>query len=343
MLFRSDRDKPELDDVVTMTGILAESELVRRKKRTSNEDRSHIVWTPHFHGSLVAGNLTNLDLDLYFSLDRPTAKRLLRHLNKRFYGSRERQRYERNLTHLACGHLGLSNNKDLKRNLQRAIDELEKCEYITPLSPKDRFIKVGVGEYRIVFDLHPSRFTKPRATSTAAKPSDNTTKIVTTYHQCRFKRTSHEPHDHELEKAAELLAKYDAELLFRLLPEAAAKTESSYKGDDIHFGAAAAILARLAEERLKRIEQHRRNDLKIAVQQSEADKAEIAKAERIKRQEALQQAWDGLSEVRKQAYVDKAIANAKSNFERNQIRKRKLNEPFSSVLELLSADSVGQN
>jgi hypothetical protein len=292
---------------------------------------------------LASGNLTNLDLDLYFSLDRPTAKRLLRHLNKRFYGSREQQRYERKVTDLACGHLGLSKNKDLKRNLQRAIHELEKHEYITPLSPKDRFLKIGVGEYRVVFDLHPSRFAKPRVKNTVASPSDEARKLVVTYHEHRFKRQNHEPRDHELEKATELFAKYEAELLFKLLPEAASKTESSYKGDDIHFGAAAAILERLIEERLKRAEQHHRIDLKIAVQQSEAEQAEIAKAERIKRHKALQQAWEALADKHKQSYLDRAIANAKSKFEREQIRKRKLNEPFPSVLKLFSADVAERN
>jgi hypothetical protein len=338
-----DRGNTDLDDVVTMTGILAEAELLRRRRRLSNEDRSRIVWTPHFHGSLAAGNLTNLNLDLYFSLDRPTAKRLLRHLNKRFYGARERERYERNLTHLACGHLGMANNKDLRRNLQRAIDELEEREYILPLTPAERFIKVGPGNYRVVFDLHPSRLTKVRAIDVTAKPSDDARKLVTTYHEHRFKRKEHEPRDHELAKAGELFNKYDADLLFKLLPEAAIKTESSYKGDDVHFGAATAIIERIAEQRLKRAEQNRRKDLEIAVQRSEADEAEIANAERIKRHKALQQAWDGLSDGRRQAYVNKAIANAKSNFEREQIRKRKLTEPFFSVLNLFAADMSEQN
>ena len=71
---------------VLITGIVAEAKLVRRKGRPRRDELpdSYVQWTKTFFQTITAGNLTDVDLDLYFSFSRPGTKHLYRHLNKRF-------------------------------------------------------------------------------------------------------------------------------------------------------------------------------------------------------------------------------------------------------------------
>lgn len=115
-----------------VTGIVSEARLVRRRGRPASGSTpdSYVVWTPHFYNNLRTGNLLDIDLDFFFSLRRPTAKALYRHLNKRWHSGRKPKTYERDLRDLACGHLGLTDSKDLKRNFLQAVSELHERGYL---------------------------------------------------------------------------------------------------------------------------------------------------------------------------------------------------------------------
>ena len=89
------------------TGIIAEYRLVKTKvrRKVDVEPPSYVHWTPNFFKSLASGNLKKLDLDRLFALELPTAQRMYRFLDKRFYSSPE---WEIDLREFACGHLGVT-------------------------------------------------------------------------------------------------------------------------------------------------------------------------------------------------------------------------------------------
>src|SRR5262249_26767750 len=112
---------------------------------------SWVTWTQQFHASLKAGNLKRLDLDVFFRLSSPTAQRLYRFLDKRFYNS---PTLSLDLVELACGHVGLAevdNVAILKRRLAPALAELERIGFLAPLPAGERYEKVKVGVWRIFF------------------------------------------------------------------------------------------------------------------------------------------------------------------------------------------------
>ena len=57
---------------VVITGILAKAKLVHRRGRRLKDSipDSYVQWTDDFYESINNGNLTDIDLDLYFSLKR---------------------------------------------------------------------------------------------------------------------------------------------------------------------------------------------------------------------------------------------------------------------------------
>jgi hypothetical protein len=136
------------------TGIISEYELVRQvsgRKKHGQVPPSWVSWSPHFQQSLTNGNLKKLDLDLLFSLRLPTAQRMYRFLDKRFYQS---STVEMDLHDFACGHIGLSpvsNVAELKRRLAPAIAELEQVGFLTHVQTEQRYIKVRSGIWRIRF------------------------------------------------------------------------------------------------------------------------------------------------------------------------------------------------
>ncbi|MFQ3649530.1 MAG: replication initiator protein A [Gemmataceae bacterium] len=112
------------------------------------EPCSWITWGPHFYDSLRKGNLKRLDLEVFFSLRTPTAQRMYRFLDKRFYRTTE---LAFDLVEFACGHIGLTDPGNvalIKRRLQPALDELEQIGFLQP--EKQRFVKVRQGQWRIV-------------------------------------------------------------------------------------------------------------------------------------------------------------------------------------------------
>jgi hypothetical protein len=105
---------------------------------------SSFEWNRQFLDSCQAGNLKQLDLSLYFSLEHPSSKRLYRYLDKRFY---RQNGWVFDLNDIALERVGLSRKyKDagkIKEKLQPAIEELEGKGYLQPMSRDERYLKDG--------------------------------------------------------------------------------------------------------------------------------------------------------------------------------------------------------
>ena len=136
------------------TGILSGYRIARQvsgPRKPGKELQSWVTWTQQFHESLQNGNLKRLNLDVFFKLGTPTAQRMYRFLDKRFYTS---PTVSMDLVEFACGHIGLAdagNVAILKRRLAPAIEELEKIRFVVPAGLAERYQKVKAGQWRITF------------------------------------------------------------------------------------------------------------------------------------------------------------------------------------------------
>jgi hypothetical protein len=136
------------------TGIISGYRLARQvsgPRRPGAPLASWATWTQQFHDSLRHGNLKRLDLDLFFRLSTPTAQRMYRFLDKRFYNS---SALAMDLVEFACGHVGLTDAGNvalLKRRLAPAIAELEEIGFIASAGPEERYQKVKAGVWRVHF------------------------------------------------------------------------------------------------------------------------------------------------------------------------------------------------
>jgi hypothetical protein len=87
---------------------------------------SSITWDESIFRSFQNGYIKNLDLDRYFALKSPIARRLYRLLDKRFYDGKPQ--FEISLRLLAYENLGLSRNYEydshIKAKMKKAHDEL---------------------------------------------------------------------------------------------------------------------------------------------------------------------------------------------------------------------------
>jgi len=136
------------------TGVISAYRIARQVSgpRTANTTPlSWATWTQQFHQSLLNGNIKRLDLNTFFRLKTPTAQRIYRFLDKRFYHS---DSVSMDLIEFACGHVGLTESDNvaiLKRRLAPAIAELEAIGFLAPLPPGERFQKVKAGVWRVQF------------------------------------------------------------------------------------------------------------------------------------------------------------------------------------------------
>ena len=136
------------------TGIVSAYRLARQTsgpQTAETELQSWVTWTQQFHDSLQAGNVKRLDLRTFFKLSTPTAQRMFRFLDKRFYKT---DVVSMDLTEFACGHVGLAevdNVAILKRRLAPAIEELEAIGFIEKADVKQRYQKQKVGQWRVTF------------------------------------------------------------------------------------------------------------------------------------------------------------------------------------------------
>jgi plasmid replication initiation protein len=135
------------------TGIISAYRIGRQvsgPRKAGSELASWATWTPQFFESLKAGNLKRIDLETFFKLRTPTAQRMYRFLDKRFYNSPALQL---DLVEFACGHVGLTDAGNvalLKRRLAPGLEELEEIGFLASAPAEGRFQKVKAGQWRIV-------------------------------------------------------------------------------------------------------------------------------------------------------------------------------------------------
>lgn len=113
--------------------------------------RASFTWNEVVFRSFQAGNIKKLDMELYRSLRLPTAKRIYRFLDKRFYHKR---RMSFKLCCFAHEHIGLSrcyDHRQLKRRLESAIRELENAGFLEAMNPSDRYTKDARGLWNVTF------------------------------------------------------------------------------------------------------------------------------------------------------------------------------------------------
>ncbi len=118
---------------------------------------SRFVWNEVLFRSFQSGYLKQLDWNLYCKLTSPVAKRLYRFLDKRFYHS---SRVVIDLMELGLRKVRLSgnyNSAQLKRTLQKGIEELERLWDLKYRSPEERFHKDGLGKWIAIFERKTKR------------------------------------------------------------------------------------------------------------------------------------------------------------------------------------------
>jgi plasmid replication initiation protein len=167
------------------TGIVSAYRIARQvsgPRKAGTPLSSWVTWTQQFHESLQNGNLKRLDLDVFFRLQTPTAQRMYRFLDKRFYNCTQ---LSLDLVEFACGHVGLTDAGNvalLKRRLAPAIAELEEIGFIQKVDPSERYQKVKAGQWRVLFqsgqapaDTPPSGASEPTVTVVPAEAPAETT------------------------------------------------------------------------------------------------------------------------------------------------------------------------
>src|SRR5262245_22647316 len=136
------------------TGVISSYKIARQvsgPKKAGATPLSWVSWTPQFHESLKNGNIKRLNLELFFSLRTPTAQRMYRFLDMRFYNH---PRLSLDLIEFACDHVGLTESDNvaiLKRRQLPAILELEDVGFLAKAPLSERFQKVQAGVWRVHF------------------------------------------------------------------------------------------------------------------------------------------------------------------------------------------------
>jgi len=302
-----DKIKAKVEPVL-ITGIVAEAKLVRRKGRPrSNEPPdSYVQWTKNFFQTITAGSLTDIDLDLYFSFRRPGTKHLYRHLNKRFHNRREGERYERDLVHLACGHLGFTKSKFVKRNLQQCIRELEEHGYIRA-EQESRYRKVRPGVWRVGFTLDDD-YRKTRRSGAAAqrkpaeRPASPALKLVRQFHATWSRAGDCNPGEKELAVAERLIEQFGEETIAAAMPRVVAVLRDkwpdckTFKGVESYLGEA---MRPLQEQRRRKAERDQAEEV--------ADAERRRRDEKRRQQAELERRWQSLSHREQEAIRTEAL------------------------------------
>ena len=327
---------------ILITGILAEAKLVLRRGRRAAAAvaDSHVQWTANFYSSLKEGNLTDLDLDLYFSWKRPGCKQLHRHLNKVWHAGKKPKIYERDLTELASAHLGLARSKFLKRNFHEIVTDMEESGYLLPMDKGVRYRKIRPGVWRVRLELHPQHFRGVSAgggessTANRARKQPDAVMLVCDYHRRRFCRDSYDPKPHELRHAEKLLIGREMSDLRELVPGVAQTVAGAYSGKDCHFGAAVPYFEKALQDREQhqrsRRREKQRSDSRAAIEEGTGAQREARRQRRLH----LLGAWQQLPVQQRTRYQQAAIARAASDSQRRHLSRHSDPEkPPTQVLE----------
>ena len=141
----------------------------------------YVIWNEHAFELLKKQYFKKLDLKFYRHLNTPTAKRLYRFLDKRFYHGKQ---FSIELKKFAFEKIGFSRKytiNNIKQVLKPALTELEKSGYLKPLPVKERYEKIRKGEWRIQFEKGEGKPPEDTQTSeTTLKPSETPSPDVQT-------------------------------------------------------------------------------------------------------------------------------------------------------------------
>jgi hypothetical protein len=322
-----------------MTGIVAQAQVVthRGRRRKDAVPESHVQWTENFNSSLKEGNLLPINLALFFGWSRPGAKQLHRQLNKTWRGGAKPLIYERDLRELACGHLGMTDSKYLKRNFQQIVLEMEQKGYLTPMPYEDRYIPIRTGVWRARFELHPDHVTRRSkstalpdvADSGAATPANL---VVRQYHQARFGRSSYEPKPREIEHAAELITGFGIEAV-RNATAIVGQTVRAQGQNDLYFGFAVPYYRKTLEVGAFRSGFRREVSQNGNEAKRDQDRLQQDLRQRQERRAALLAAWRKATVRQRERYREAALQRAESETARRRIRLSNLDEPILDILK----------
>jgi hypothetical protein len=291
------------------TGIVSGYRIARQVSgpRTAGTPlESWVSWSPQFHDSLRKGNLKRLDLDVFFRLSTPTAQRMYRFLDKRFYTSPV---VAMDLVEFACGHIGLTESNNvaiLKRRLSPAIAELEGIRFIARADASERYRKVKPGVWRVEF----KRAVVPladKADDDQGPPPDDRDKgpsaarLAAEYYRHWDPETPVAPGPRDLEVAGELLRLHGAEST-DLIASLVHVTRKSWPDCRSLSGAAQKYLAdalKVHRSRLRRTAAREETETRRRQEQAET----IARREEDRRR---LEAWNRLP-AREQEAIRRAV------------------------------------
>jgi Replication initiator protein A len=136
--------------------------------------RCYVIWNKTPFSSFKNGYVKKIDLDTFFRLPTPAAKRAYRYLNT---AQSAEGVQEFDLESFACQHVGISSKykpSRLRSEVQdTVVKPLEHAAVIEPMPPQRRFFKRD-GRYCITFTLKPQpvQVPLPVADGTAALPTE---------------------------------------------------------------------------------------------------------------------------------------------------------------------------
>lgn len=289
------------------TGILSAYRIARQVSGPRRDDRelvSWVTWTQQFHDSLRAGNLKRLNLEVFFKLSTPTAQRMYRFLDKRFYTA---PTLAMDLVEFACGHVGLTDAGNvalLKRRLAPAIEELERIGFLEPAPVEVRYQKVKVGQWRVVFQaagraapVAPVSPVAPVAPAAPPASVGSAAELAAAFYRLWAPGTVPAPGPRDLEQAERLLQGHDADEAQALLACLVQVTRAEWPDCRSLSGAVQKYLADAVQLRQR---QRRQTDQRRQTEQRREETRRQSGAEQTTGQQ-LQQVWDALPAEQRQA------------------------------------------
>lgn len=297
------------------TGIVAEYRIIHQSRgRTKNGEvpPSWVEWTPRFHQSLADGNLKALDLELVFKLRLPTSRRMYRFLDKRFHGS---SIVELDLMDFACGHIGLTEARNvatIKQRLAPAIKELEEIGFIEPTNRQHRYKKIRRGIWRILFTRKRAAAQQGIVQPPLALPAPQVSpagQLVTDFYRVWRGIDSYKPSRRELEQAEKLIEQYSLAKVQAMLPAAIARLRTKWP-DARTFTALVSYMGEVANEhdRQQRRETHRREQMRLQHETQQRMEQQVAKRKQFEAKWRAE--WNQLPESQRQAIRSRIIANS---------------------------------
>lgn len=294
------------------TGIISAYRIARQvsgPRTAETRLESWVTWTQQFHESLRNGNLKRLNLEVFFKLSTPTAQRMYRFLDKRFYNTPE---LSLDLVEFACGHVGLTevdNVAVLKRRLLPALTELEQIGFLKPLPPEGRFQKVRAGQWRILLQAHqPEETPAPPADPAADTPSvpeqTPAVELAREFYRQWEPTQPAQPGPRDLEQTRALLEQHDLETARALIGCLVRVLRQEWPDCRSFSGAVQKYLGEALKHHRAQV---RREEGKRAAEQRRQQDRDESRTKQSEEQLLIER-WNALPADRQQAIREKVLA-----------------------------------